>query len=335
MSIPPYRAPGDIGHIDDHNAIVDVLTGNDTDIAEIESDLNEHINAEDPHGDRAYADAAIEDALEEIGAAPVTSVNTQTGEVVLSAGDVGAETPTGAQNKVDELANTLTPLIAAKLDAALVGEENGVAPLDGDGVIPNEYIPSLTGSNRITVSESEPVEPNDGDIWINPGEVATPPLSGAPTAFKTRYTGPRKIHTDDLPEASAIGNFPDDTFDPIVFTTGPIGFTEVYFVISGSNNTTDNSTALYTYSMMGDGVDEPGGFDKGAYQGPRVADVVTGIKSVGIDTFELPPSTEVTLTPQLRLSSVPLPANQNNDTLTGRIFQIDSGQPCFISVKCW
>jgi phage-related tail fiber protein len=46
----------------------------------------------------------IEDGIENIDV-PVTSVNEKTGDIVLTAEDVGAETPAGAQSKVDTHAN--------------------------------------------------------------------------------------------------------------------------------------------------------------------------------------------------------------------------------------
>jgi len=47
---------------------------------------------------------AVEGAIPEIPAVPVISVNGETGAVSLSAADVGAETPTGAQDKADAAA---------------------------------------------------------------------------------------------------------------------------------------------------------------------------------------------------------------------------------------
>lgn len=47
----------------------------------------------------------INEALSKANDPPVKSVNTKTGDVVLTAADVGAETPAGAQAKVDSHAN--------------------------------------------------------------------------------------------------------------------------------------------------------------------------------------------------------------------------------------
>lgn len=36
MTIPPHRAPGDIGHIGDHNDVADVLAVHEASIADVE-----------------------------------------------------------------------------------------------------------------------------------------------------------------------------------------------------------------------------------------------------------------------------------------------------------
>lgn len=334
MSIPPHRAPGDLGHIEDHNAIVDVLTGNDGDIASVTQGLSEHIAAEDPHGDRAWADGRFAQ-IDHTHDFPVSSVNGGTGDIVLGAADIGAETPTGAQSKVDALGNDLREDIDAKIDESRISAPDGVAPLGTDGFIPNEFIPSLTGSNKITVSEEEPVDPADGDIWINPSEAVAPPLSGAPAVFRTDYEGPRKVPTTRLPESGEFGSFDPEDWPPLVFTTGPTGYTEITMTISLTNNASDNSTTLITYSMVGDQIGFPLGWGQGVYQGPRAANNTIGVKITGFDTWDLPPNTEVTLGPGVRLSTTPSAAAQNNEELSGRIFQVDTAHPCFISVRCW
>jgi len=68
----------------------------------------------------------IEDGIENIEV-PVTSVNEKTGDVVLTAEDVGAETPTGAQAKAEAAAGA----VQAELDAHKAEHlriEIGVAP---------------------------------------------------------------------------------------------------------------------------------------------------------------------------------------------------------------
>lgn len=55
----------------------------------------------DKKADKDYVNEVIGDIE-----VPVTSVNNKTGAVVLNAGDVGAETPAGAQEKANTAANT-------------------------------------------------------------------------------------------------------------------------------------------------------------------------------------------------------------------------------------
>lgn len=149
MTIPPHRAPGDIGHIGDHNDITDVLTEQQSDIASNTSSIISHTTGTDPHGDRAYADSTFA-PTGHTHAYPVTSVNELTGAVVLTAGAIGAETPAGAQTKVDALGSTVVPLTQK-------GAANGVATLDGTGKVPSAQLPAGAGVTSVNGQAGEVV----------------------------------------------------------------------------------------------------------------------------------------------------------------------------------
>lgn len=141
MTIPPQRAPGDIGHIGDHNDIADVLTEQQSDIASNTTSITSHTTGTDPHGDRAYADGAFS-PLGHTHTYPVLSVNGLTGAVTLTPGGIGAETPTGAQAKVDALGATVVPL-------SQKGAADGVATLDSTGKIPSAQLPAGAGVTSV------------------------------------------------------------------------------------------------------------------------------------------------------------------------------------------
>lgn len=125
MPIPPERGPGDTGHIGDHNDISGVLTEHEGSLGTLVEELDSHRNGADPHGDRAYADA---------NKAPLNHTHTPA--------SLGAETPSGAQAKVDTLAATVVPL-------SQKGASNGVATLDGTGKIPSGQLPSGSGVTSV------------------------------------------------------------------------------------------------------------------------------------------------------------------------------------------
>lgn len=141
MAIPPHRVPGDVGHISDHNSLVDTLTENSASIIANTSNISSHTGGSDPHGDRAYANATFS-VLAHTHTFPVTSVNTFTGAVVLNASHVGAETPAGAQAKVDVLGAATIPLTQK-------AAANGVATLDGSGKIPSGQLPAGSGVTSV------------------------------------------------------------------------------------------------------------------------------------------------------------------------------------------
>lgn len=59
MPIPPQRAPGDSGHVGDHNDMANMLTEHEGEITDLNTGLTSHTGGIDPHGDRAYADSLI------------------------------------------------------------------------------------------------------------------------------------------------------------------------------------------------------------------------------------------------------------------------------------
>lgn len=71
----------------------------------------------------------------------VTSVNGKTGAVSLTAADVGAETPSGAQAKANQAEQN-----AKNYFAAQKGVANGVASLDGSAKVPTTQLPSASTS---------------------------------------------------------------------------------------------------------------------------------------------------------------------------------------------
>lgn len=124
MAIPPHRAPGDIGHIGDHNDIVDVLAAQQADIASNSNSIISHTTGDDPHGDRAYANETFS-PIDHTHDQAVQSVNGQTGEVSLAADDVGA------------------------VSAGVVGLPNGVAALDANGKVPSSQLPAGGGGTAV------------------------------------------------------------------------------------------------------------------------------------------------------------------------------------------
>jgi len=112
----------------------------------------------------------IEDGIENIEV-PVTSVNEKTGDVVLTAEDVGAETPAGAQAKAEAAAGA----VQAELDAHVADNTahgvNTRMPIAGGtftGVVTAQSNTSyMTRQVRnIILSTVDPSGGSNGDIWI-------------------------------------------------------------------------------------------------------------------------------------------------------------------------
>jgi hypothetical protein len=120
MAIPPHRAPGDVGHINDHNDMSDTLNSHESRVDNVTDQVSTHLSGTDPHGDRAYADAN-KAALNHTHSWPVASVNGKTGTVVLSAADLSA------------------------IPTSLMGAPSGVATLDTGGKVPTAQLPAGSG----------------------------------------------------------------------------------------------------------------------------------------------------------------------------------------------
>ncbi len=89
-----------------------------------------------------YTDTAIEEAIGGIDVeVPVTSVNGKEGDVNLTAEDVGAETPQGAQQKVDILAGEGNTKTVKEIDDSLATLSTETA---------NEFLRQATEINRLT-----------------------------------------------------------------------------------------------------------------------------------------------------------------------------------------
>lgn len=127
MTIPPQRAPGDVGHIGDHNDVAMELTSQKTDITAAQASIASHTTADDPHGDKAYANTTFS-PLGHTHASAITSVNGKTGEVSLTAADVNA------------------------VSSGVVGLPNGVAALDANGKVPTGQLPAGSGSGTAVVT---------------------------------------------------------------------------------------------------------------------------------------------------------------------------------------
>lgn len=330
MSIPPHRAAGDLGHIEDHNAMVDVLTGNDADIASVTEDLSDHIAGEDPHGDRAWASEEFA-PIDHTHDFPVTSVNGETEAVVLSASDVGAATPADISDAISDIENYVD---ATFINVQEKGANDGVVPLNESGLIELEYLPGFGGASRVTVDDEPPSSPNIGDVWINTSETLPDPSPIMPETYRTFYDGPSYYPYSVLHAAGDYGVFPEDDWPSITFTTGPTGYTKIFTRVGMVNNATLQSTAAVSYSLTGTDVSTEASLDHGAYQWPRGLQASAHTRIDTHDEWELPPDTEVTLVPQYRLSSTPSQSDQDggNDSLK---FGISTSYPGFIRVECW
>lgn len=209
MPIPPHRVAGDTGHITDHNDMADVLTSHASSIATTDATLTSHLTTPDPHGDRAYADAT-KAVIGHTHTYPVASVNGFTGAVVLAASDVGAETPTGAQGKVDTLAATVIPLTQK-------AAANGVATLDATGKIPSAQLPAGAGVTSVNGMA--------GAVTLTAADV-----SAVPTSQKGAANGVATLDASTLVPVAQIPGLPgaqitSGTVDIARLPTGTTGTT--------------------------------------------------------------------------------------------------------------
>ena len=124
---------------------------------------NENYNVEDQNNNMDIIDEKlkeIEDGIENIEV-PVTSVNEKTGDVVLTAEDVGAETPTGAQAKADA-AEAAAKAYADQEVADLAGEGRTTETVKGNADALDAH---KADHVRIELSESAPSNPGTNTWW--------------------------------------------------------------------------------------------------------------------------------------------------------------------------
>lgn len=224
MPIPPHRVAGDVGHITDHNDMVDVLTGHASSIATTDATVSAHVAGADPHGDRAYADTT-KAAIAHTHSFPVSSVNGYTGVVVLAASDVGAETPTGAQAKVDALGATVIPLTQK-------GAVNGVATLDGTGKIPSAQLPAGAGVTSVNGMA--------GAVTLTAADV-----SAVPTTQKGAANGVATLDASTLVPVAQIPGLPGTQI-----TSGTVDVARLPTGSTGTTVSLGNHTHTYPVSSV-------------------------------------------------------------------------------------
>ena len=170
--------------------------------------------------------------------APVTSVNTKTGAVVLTASDVGAYTkPSGGIPKTDLTASVQTSL--NKADTALqsapvtsVNSKTGAVTLNASdvGAMPSSYVAPVTSVDGKTGAVQ--IMPSGGSV----GQVLTKTSSG--TAWQTVSGGGAVDSVNGqtgtvVLDASDVGAMPDSaTFD------------EIYWCTYGTTTSAEIETAL-------------------------------------------------------------------------------------------
>lgn len=178
---------------------------------------------------------------------PVTSVNGKTGDVVLTASDVGAETPAGAQAKVDAHASrTDNPHSVTKAQVGLGSVQNyGIASQAQAeaGTANNVYMTPLRTKNYVDTRllndlqfrlNNGAVEYNDGTGWKSVGK----------GGVKSIQQGTFAISAGSTSVDVAIS--PVNTINSIILISSVIGgATSLLTVIS---EFVDNSTIRFTRS---------------------------------------------------------------------------------------
>jgi hypothetical protein len=108
----------------------------------------------------------INEALSKANDPPVKSVNTKTGDVVLTAADVGAETPAGAQAKADAVQANLNAHLAESAIQAASGSANAITITTGGNF-------QYTQGKRIAFKASAN---NTGNVTLNVDGKGAKPL---------------------------------------------------------------------------------------------------------------------------------------------------------------
>lgn len=136
-----------------------------------------HYDPSDDYATIGYVDENIEEVIGLIHGATVTSVNGRVGDVILNAGDVGADASGAAVAAQSAAATDATTKVASEAtarssaDALLIpltqkGAANGVATLDGSTKIPVGQVPPLDAAQITTGVLSRSRIPNiSGSFW--------------------------------------------------------------------------------------------------------------------------------------------------------------------------
>lgn len=164
---------------------------------------NENYNIQDHNDNMDIIDAELKKLDENIKNVkmPVTSVNSKTGDVVLNADDVGAETPAGAQQKAnqaeanakayaDTVANSALALGKSYTDQNLATHEGKTASTSQKGHV--QLSSSLTSTSETTAATSNAVKQLNDKITTLNNTVAALYVTNEATGKK--YT----LHFDDI-----------------------------------------------------------------------------------------------------------------------------------------
>ncbi len=84
---------------------------------------------------------------------PVTSVNNKTGDVVLNANDVGAETPSAAQNKANAALSAAKSYTDQEVTSLSNTVNNKVDKVAGKGLSTNDYTDAEKQKNQANATE--------------------------------------------------------------------------------------------------------------------------------------------------------------------------------------
>ncbi|MES2631241.1 MAG: hypothetical protein V4611_04775 [Patescibacteria group bacterium] len=148
--------------------------------------------------------------------APVTSVASKTGDVSLSKGDVGLANvddtsdvnkpiSTATQNALNAKADasTLSSALATKVNTASVGSANGVASLDGNGLLPDAQVPTRLSTNSLNSTIATQTTPTYSATSDVTGSISLASYTKS-SVIQYRLTGNITITT--LPPSPIIGH---------------------------------------------------------------------------------------------------------------------------------